>query len=137
MTCGIGKSLVPWMLQNGASNIVLSGRSACSSLEMPEFVRHYNSSPGGIHVRVVTCEVSSRESISSAIASISDLPTIKEIIHGAMHLRESLFLNATFQDWQDINRPKVDAAWNLHHLVPDLDFFVAFEPGVNVVGNIG
>ncbi|KAJ3528938.1 hypothetical protein NM208_g9983 [Fusarium decemcellulare] len=31
----------------------------------------------------------------------------------------------------------IEAAWNLHHLLPDLDFFVALASGANDVGNIG
>ncbi|RGP66594.1 polyketide synthase [Fusarium longipes] len=136
-TGGIGKSLVPWLLENGATNIVLLGRSAGSSPEMSEFVDLYNSPSNGIQVRAVTCDVGSRESLSSALDVIKDLPPIRGVIHGAMYLRDSLFLNTTFQDWQDINRPKINAAWNIHHLIPNLDFFVALASGANVVGNVG
>lgn len=136
-TGGIGRSLVPWMLENGARNIVLLARSAGSSPEMAEFVALYHSPSVGVNIRAVACDVSSRENLSSAINSVKDLPPIKGVIHGAMYLRDSLFLNTTFEDWQDINRPKIDAAWNLHHLLPNLDFFVALASGANVVGNVG
>nr|ALQ32754.1 putative polyketide synthase [Fusarium avenaceum] len=136
-TGGIGRSLVPWMLENGAANIVLLGRSAATNLDMAEFVRLHHSPSKGIHVRAVTCDVSSRDSLSSALDAVKDLPPVKGVIHGSMYLRDSIFFNATFQDWQAINRPKIDAAWNIHHLLPGLDFFVALASGANIVGNVG
>lgn len=136
-TGGIGRSLVPWMLENGASNIVLLGRSDATNAGMAEFVSLHHSPSNGIHVRAVTCDVSSRDSLSSALDAIKDLPPVKGVIHGSMYLRDSIFYNATFQDWEAINRPKIDAAWNVHHLLPDLDFFVALASGANIVGNVG
>jgi NADPH:quinone reductase-like Zn-dependent oxidoreductase len=40
-TGGIGRSLVPWMLENGASNVVLLGRSGASRSEVAELVSQY------------------------------------------------------------------------------------------------
>ncbi|KAK1842828.1 polyketide synthase [Colletotrichum chrysophilum] len=104
-TGGIGKSLVPWMLGNGASNVVVLGRSATNA-EVAKLISDYDSPSTMIHVR-------------------------------SMYLRDSIFFNASFDDWKTINGPKIVAAWNLHHLLPDLDFFVALASGANVVGNVG
>jgi acyl transferase domain-containing protein/NADPH:quinone reductase-like Zn-dependent oxidoreductase/ubiquinone/menaquinone biosynthesis C-methylase UbiE/aryl carrier-like protein len=136
-TGGIGRSLVSWMLENGASNIVLLGRSASSNPETAKVIGQYDSPATGVNVRAVTCDVSSRESLTTALQAVRDLPPVKGVIHGSMHLRDSIFFNASFDDWQAINGPKIQAAWNLHHLLPDLDFFVALASGANVVGNVG
>lgn len=136
-TGGIGRSLVPWMLQNGAANVILLGRSASSNPEVGKLTSQYDCPSMGVHVRAVACDVSSRDSLVSALEAVRDLPPVKGVIHGAMHLRDSMFFNASFEDWQAINGPKVDAAWNLHYLLPDLDFFVALASGANIVGNVG
>lgn len=136
-TGGIGRSLVPWLLRNGAANVILLGRSAASKPEVASLVRQYDCPSMGIHVRAVACDVSSQDSLVSALEAIRDLPPVKGVIHGSMYLRDAMFFNASFDDWQAINRPKIDAAWNLHHLLPDLDFFVALATGASIVGNIG
>lgn len=136
-TGGIGRSLVPWMLQNGAANVILLGRSASSNPEVARLISLYDYPAMGVHVRAVACDVSSRDSLASALGAVKDLPPVKGVIHGSMYLRDSMFFNASFDDWQAINGPKIDAAWNLHHLLPDLDFFVALATGASVVGNIG
>lgn len=48
-----------------------------------------------------------------------------------------MFANATFDDWQKIIGPKVHAAWHLHHLLPDLKFFVALGSVEALTGNLG
>lgn len=136
-TGGIGRSLVPWMLQNGAANVILLGRSAISNPEVARLISQYNCPSMGVHVRAVVCDVSSRDGLVSALEAVQDLPPVKGVIHGSMNLRDSMFFNASFDDWQAINGPKIDAAWNLHRLLPDLDFFVALASGANIVGNTG
>jgi acyl carrier protein len=54
-----------------------------------------------------------------------------------MHLHDSIFFNASFDDWRAINGPKIDAAWNLHHLLPGLDSFVTLGSVANTFGNVG
>ncbi|KAH9242477.1 hypothetical protein K456DRAFT_1905557 [Colletotrichum gloeosporioides 23] len=136
-TGGIGKSLVPWMLENGASNVVVLGRSATTNTDVAKLINEHDSPSTGIHVRAVACDVSSRDSLLAALEAVKDLAPVRGVIHGSMYLRDSIFFNASFDDWKAINGPKIDAAWNLHHHLPDLDFFVALASGANVVGNVG
>ncbi|KAK2770047.1 polyketide synthase [Colletotrichum kahawae] len=136
-TGGIGRSLVPWMLENGAANVVVLGRSAATNTEVAKLISECDSPSTGVRVRAVACDVSSRDSLLAALEAVKDLPPVKGVIHGSMYLRDSIFFNASFDDWKAINGPKIDAAWNLHHLLPDLDFLVALASGANVVGNVG
>lgn len=135
-TGGIGRSLVPWMLENGASNVALLGRSGASR-PVAELVTQYNSPSTGINVRAVVSDVASRSNLSSALDSLQDLSPVRGVIHASMHLHDSIFFNASFDNWRVINGPKIDAAWHLHHLLPDLDFFVALGPVANTFGNVG
>lgn len=48
-----------------------------------------------------------------------------------------MLVNATYDDWTGITRPKVQGAWNMHHVFPDLDFFVALASLDGVLGNVG
>lgn len=46
-------------------------------------------------------------------------------------------LNAQFDDWQKVTAPKIDAAWSLHELLPELDFFVSLASVTGVTGHAG
>ncbi|MCJ1251296.1 hypothetical protein MMC30_008528 [Trapelia coarctata] len=136
-TGGIGRSLVAWMLDNGAANVILLGRSGASNPDVAKIIQQNNQPASGIHVRAIACDVASRAGLGAALDAIKDLPPVRGVIHGSLYLRDSMFMNATFEDWQKIKGPKIDAAWHLHELLPKLDFFVALASGTGVVGNIG
>ncbi|GKZ33156.1 type I Iterative Polyketide synthase (PKS) [Aspergillus brasiliensis] len=136
-TGGIGRSLVPMLLDNGAANVVLLGRSGDSSREVKRLIQQYSRPQCGIQVRAIACDVASRASLSTALHAAKDLPPVRGVIHGSLYLRDSLFMNATFEDWRKISGPKIDAAWHIHKLLPGLDFFVALSSGIGIVGNVG
>lgn len=136
-TGGIGRAIVPMLLENGAANVILLGRSGDSNPEVAKLIREHDRPGRGIHVRAIPCNVASRESLRMALHSISDLPPVRGVIHGSLYLRDSTLMNATWEDWQNINGPKIDGAWHLHELLPGLDFFVALGSATGVVGNVG
>lgn len=41
----------------------------------------------------------------------------------------------SFEQWKAATRPKVEATWNLHHQLPDLDFFVMLSSLTGVGGS--
>ncbi|KAJ0423129.1 KR domain-containing protein [Aspergillus carlsbadensis] len=41
----------------------------------------------------------------------------------------------TYEEWQIALAPKVSGSWNLHSLLPDLDFFVLLSSITGIVGN--
>ncbi|PYH77005.1 KR-domain-containing protein [Aspergillus uvarum CBS 121591] len=136
-TGGIGRVLVPMLLENGAANVILLGRSGESNPDVSNLIQQYNRPRNGIHVRAIACDVASRASLYTALHAIQDLPPVRGVIHCARYLRDSMFMNATFDDWRKTNAPKIDAAWHIHELLPALDFFVALASAIGVVGNIG
>lgn len=46
-------------------------------------------------------------------------------------------MNTTYDDWQAITRPRIQGAWNLHDLFPNLDFFIILSSWVAETGNAG
>ncbi|KAK8913222.1 Highly reducing polyketide synthase ZEA2 [Metarhizium anisopliae] len=48
-----------------------------------------------------------------------------------------MFMNATYQDWQDIRGPRVQAAWHLDEMLPNLDFFIMLSSMLGSCGNVG
>lgn len=48
-----------------------------------------------------------------------------------------MFENMTLTQWEQTSRSKVESSWNLHKLLPDLDFFILLSSVSGVVGNPG
>jgi hypothetical protein len=46
-------------------------------------------------------------------------------------------VNATHDDWKLITGPRIQGAWHLHNLLPDLDFFIALSSFLGDSGNPG
>ncbi|KAJ5101975.1 polyketide synthase, partial [Penicillium alfredii] len=134
-TGGIGLSLGPWMVENGALNVVLLGRSGSSRPEVQKVLQEYEGTD--VCMRAIACDVGSHEDLLNAVQSIRDLPPVKGVVHGALYLRDTFLVNATHEHWQDITTPRVRGAWNLHELLPDLDFFVSLSSFLGAVGNVG
>ncbi|KAL0938515.1 polyketide synthase [Colletotrichum truncatum] len=133
-TGGIGRSLSAWLLQNGAGHVVLLGRSGASQPKVAKLLEMY---PGRLHA--VACDVGQRSDLVRALEEIKSegLPSVRGVIHGALYLRDALFNNTTFEDWQKITGPKVAATWSLHELLPGLDFFISLSSMTGVFGTLG
>jgi hypothetical protein len=48
-----------------------------------------------------------------------------------------LLENATYEDWKIVTGPRIQGAWNLNDLLPDLDFFIGLSSFLGDTGNIG
>ncbi|KAL2145167.1 hypothetical protein VTI28DRAFT_7803 [Corynascus sepedonium] len=137
-TRGIGLNLGEWMIEQlGARNVVLLGRSGASGPAVQKALRRYEGVEG-VTVRAIACDVGDYAQVESALKSVADLPPIKGVIHSALLLSDKLFENATFADWEIICKPRVDAAWHLHNLLPkDMDFFIGLGSFLGDTGNAG
>ncbi|KAJ4245071.1 hypothetical protein NW762_014282 [Fusarium torreyae] len=135
-TGGIGLSLGPWMIENGARNVILLGRSGSTRPEVQKVLAQYQDSD--VTIRAVACDVGRREDVANAVQSIQDLPPVGGVVHGALFLKDKLLSNTSYQDWLNIVLPRIRGAWNLHELLPDdLDFFIALSSFISGSGNIG
>ncbi|KAI8633246.1 putative polyketide synthase [Xylariaceae sp. FL1651] len=135
-TGGIGISIVPWMVEHGACNIILLGRSGSSRAEVQKVLEQYKNTD--VCVRAIACNVGRREDVVNALQSIQDLPPVGGVIHSALFLKDKLWENTTYEDWKNITTPRNQGAWNLHELLPNnLDFFVALSSFISGVGNVG
>ncbi|KAI1810659.1 putative polyketide synthase [Poronia punctata] len=135
-TGGIGLSIVPWMVDNGARNLILLGRSGSTRPEVRKMLAQYKDTD--VSVRAIACDVGRREDVVNALEESRDLPTVAGVIHGALFLKDKLWENTNYEDWSNIVTPRNQGAWNLHELLPDnLDFFVALSSFISGVGNVG
>ncbi|KAK8124138.1 hypothetical protein PG999_004056 [Apiospora kogelbergensis] len=134
-TGGIGRSIAGWMATQGAKYIVMLGRSGPSRPDVAALLRTFEGTD--ICMRAITCDVGSHTDMVRAAESLGGLPKVRGVIHGAMCLRDAMLVNSTYDDWINITSPKIQGAWNVHHIFQDLDFFVALSSLDGVMGNVG
>lgn len=87
-TGGIGRSLASWMFENGATHVVLLGRSGASNPDVAALLERYRGSEKCL--RAIACDVGDRSSLSKALTSLQEeLPPVRGVVHGALYLRVS------------------------------------------------
>ncbi|KAI5265072.1 putative polyketide synthase [Aureobasidium subglaciale] len=136
-TRGIGLDLAQLMIDMGARNIVLLGRSGGSSSEVQKLLKKYENSE--VRVKALACDVGSLVELQKVVDTMKDeLPPVKGVIHSALLLSDKLFENATYEDWKIITGPRVRGAWNLDQCFHDgLDFFINLSSFLGDTGNVG
>lgn len=84
-TGGIGLFLAPWMVEHGARNIVLLGRSGSTRPEVQKVLETYKDTD--VNIRAIACDVGKREDVANAVQAIQDLPPVGGVVHSALWLK--------------------------------------------------
>ncbi|KAH9815752.1 Polyketide synthase protein [Teratosphaeria destructans] len=137
MTGDLGISTALWMLDNGARYIVLASRNPNVSAEVADYVSHMGAS-----LCIKAVDVTSREALEAAITDIeSIMPPIGGVINGAMILRDQIFVDMCWSDFEAVLAPKILGTQNLDDIFRQhgntLDFFVCLSSATSLVGNPG
>ncbi|KAK6530124.1 hypothetical protein TWF694_003493 [Orbilia ellipsospora] len=133
---GIGLEISRWMAKQGAKNLVLLSRNA----EKPEndyIVSEF--SQYGTAVSLCSCDVADKTSLEKLVNGYRAKTPIRGVIQAAVVLQDSMFVNMTYEQWQNAVRPKVEGTSNLNDLFQsrDLDFFVILSSTTAILGNSG
>ncbi|MFI6499679.1 SDR family NAD(P)-dependent oxidoreductase [Nonomuraea typhae] len=90
----------------------------------------------GARVRVVACDVSDREKLSTVVDGV---PNLTAVIHTAGVLDDATIEGLTPERVDRVFAPKLDAAHHLHDLTKnrDLGAFVLFSSLTGILGNAG
>jgi len=133
---GLGRVVAKWMVERGASHLVLAGRSGAS----PDREHAIDELREAADVHYVKCDVSEYGEVASLLTEIkhSGLP-LRGIIHAAGVLDDGILLHLNEPRFETVMAPKLRGAWNLHRLTTDsdLDFFVLFSSLACVLGSPG
>ncbi|KAL6230719.1 hypothetical protein BDW75DRAFT_59054 [Aspergillus navahoensis] len=132
---GIGQSIAHWLAAHGARNLIILSRSAATNPAAIELMAELQ--PIGCNVKLISCDATIEPNLAAALETCSkDLPPIRGVIQTAMVVRDSVFEQMRFDDWQASLNPKVKVSWNLHNQfrTADLDFFVLLSSMSGIYG---
>ncbi|TWU77265.1 putative PKS-like protein biosynthetic cluster [Metarhizium rileyi] len=136
-TGGLGRSIAKWMVQKGAGSVILISRRGMNR-DVEELIQSLGALGSAIHVRA--CDITHDASLQAVIRECSRSPRpVRGVIHATMVLRDMLYENMKFSDFDAVVQSKVTGAWNVHNslLGEKLDFFVLFSSIAGIVGNKG
>ncbi|KAI9150766.1 Compactin diketide synthase mlcB [Paramyrothecium foliicola] len=136
---GLGRPIIRWMASRGARNLILPSRSGAVSKVAIEVVKELEDK--GVRVLTPRCDVSSATDFAAMLSKLANaspaVPPVKGCINSAMDLQDSVFENMTYSQWHRTIQSKVKTSWNLHELLPDLDFFIMLASIVGIYGSAG
>jgi acyl transferase domain-containing protein/acyl carrier protein len=131
---GLGIEVAQWMGQNGARNLILSGRTGAMGPVAEKIGRIEES---GCKVLVLPADVSKREEVQRLVSEIeSRMPPLRGIVHAAGVTDDAVMLHQDRERFRNVMAPKVLGTWNLHEATADnpLDFFVCFSSAAAITG---
>lgn len=133
----LGIKVAGWLVDQGAKNLVLTGRSDASERARKAIAQFEEA---GVKVQLVSADISDFAQVANLLQIIkSQMLPLRGIFHAAGVLDDGLMLR---QNWSSFNRvmaPKVAGSWNLHQLTAEipLDFFICFSSVASLIGSPG
>lgn len=87
------------MVDRGARNLVLLGRSGAKAIAIFELIVELSAQ--GLYVHTPPCDAIDAEFVRQVMQKISQtMPPVKGCVQGSMVLRDSMFSDMTYEDWR-------------------------------------
>lgn len=133
----LGRQVAKWLAEKGATQIVLVSRRAPDD-STRRFIESIASDD--CHVTVHAADISCREDVERLFARFGeDLQTLRGVIHAAGVLDDGLIESQTWERFERVLGPKIQAAKLLHEFTRELDLqlFVLYSSAAAVLGSPG
>ena len=133
----LGRSVVKWLMNNGARHLVLTGRNASTEAAQDLIKTARNNS---VSIKVMAADISRHEDVSQLIRTIgSECPPLKGVVHSAGILDDGILAQLDWDRFSRVFEPKVYGSWLLHECTKslDLDFFVLQSSLLSLLGSAG
>jgi malonyl CoA-acyl carrier protein transacylase len=134
---GVGLFVAQWLVEQGAKNLVLVGRSRPKETAKATINRLEEM---GAQVVALQADISIEAEVAALLSQINTtMPPLKGVIHAAGVFDDRLLLDHQWELFAKVFAPKVSGAWNLHRFTQDLDldFFVLFSSVATILGYAG
>jgi acyl transferase domain-containing protein/aryl carrier-like protein len=135
---GFGVATAHWLLESGARNLVLVGRSGAATEAARSAVAALEER--GARVVVAAADVTREDDLARVLTDIDkSMPPLRGVIHAAMVLDDGILVQLEPARFRSVLEPKILGALNLHRLTLNtpLDFFIMYSSGTTVAGNPG
>jgi acyl transferase domain-containing protein/acyl carrier protein len=133
-TSGLGALLARHLVATrGVRNLVLLSRRGPDAPGVPELRAELTDL--GATVTVTACDVTDRAALAEVIEALEH--PLTGVLHSAGVLDDGTVDTLTPERIDNVLRPKVDAAVNLHELAGDVDLFVLFSSVAGILGGPG
>jgi 3-oxoacyl-(acyl-carrier-protein) synthase len=130
---GLGLACAEWLIEKGAKNLILSGRSKPKE-EVQKKIDAYQKQ--GINITVALGDISKKADVDSLFTTM-----LKGIIHAAGIADSELIINQSIEKFNQVLAPKVTGTENISDAIKfhqlHLDFFVLFSSVSGVLGSQG
>ncbi len=134
---GLGLTIAAWLVEQGARNLILMGRSQpydSAQTTVNEMRK------AGARVVLVQADVASKEDVTDCLNFLAkNMPPLCGIIHAAGILDDGPLLGQSKERFQKVFSPKILGSWNLHMQTRNtpLDFFVLLSSSASLLGGPG
>ena len=134
---GLGFRTVQWMVERGATSIVMVGRRAPSS-QIREQIAQLKQA--GTRIFDLVADISEPADVERIFHRIAETGLdLRGIVHAAGTLKDGTVLQQTREQFATVFRPKVHGGWLLHEFSrhSPLDFFVVYGSAASLLGSAG
>ncbi|KAL7795897.1 putative polyketide synthase [Trichoderma ceciliae] len=137
---GLGRSIAELIVNSGVRHLAFLSRSGASSDAAKSFVEILHSR--GVDARAYAVDICNGPSLDDFVKNIltMEMPPIRGVFQCAAVLRDSVFDNMTFDDWNEAITPKTHGSWNLYHAMSTTGhdpFYIFLASSSGVIGNRG
>lgn len=133
----LGLQVAQWLIQQGARQLVLTGRRSPSQAVLSTLA-HLEQQ--GATVEIQATDISQPKAVAALMQHIeTTLPPLKGIFHAAGVLDDGLIVGQTWERFEQVMAAKVTGTWLLHEstLTLPLDYFVCFSSVAALMGSPG
>ncbi len=135
---GFGLATAEWLVRKGARHLAVIGRSETTPPDAAAAIERLRQDGAAIHEFAV--DVADANQVADLLRRMQrEMPPLRGIIHCAAMIQDSSLVNMTEAAFNDVLRPKIAGAWNLHQQTLDreLDFFIMYSSATTLFGNEG
>jgi len=133
---GLGLKLAEWLIEEGATHIVLNSLNAANEQVQKQLTALQQKA----QVEVIVADISVEQEVQRLFKQLQQLNSpLAGIIHAAGRLDDGMLQQLDWGRFTEVLKPKVNGSWYLHHysLGHTLDFFIEFSSATALLGAPG